>query len=185
VVRAAVAVSVTVLVVTGCTSISETTEAADDPADVTVPGVPPTAPPTTAYDGTGLTSDARQLIADLAAIEEETDLCEVVAGDTLEPFLTGEVDTTTLITSPSGLNQLLAVLNSLFAHMVDISPPDIQGSTAVLADAWTQVGSISSAAPDYQAQVDAITDTPEVDAAYDAVGTWAVRNCGSSLLPPA
>jgi hypothetical protein len=179
------AVCVAALAGAGCTSTSETTELSDDQADVTVPGVPPTAPPTTEYDGSGLTSDARQLIADLAALEEETDLCAILSGEAIEPFLSGQVDTTTLITSPSGLNQLLAVLNTIFAHIVEISPPEVQSSTAVLEDVWTQVGSISSAAPDYEAQVQVITDRPEVSAAYDTVGTWAVTNCGASLLPAA
>lgn len=176
-------VGVAALVAVGCTTTSETTELSTDAADVTVPGVPPTAPPTTEYDGRGLTSDARGLIAELSALEEETDLCVILSGEAVEPFLSGEVDTTTLVTSPSGLNQLLAVLNSIFAHIVEISPAEVQASTAVLEDVWTQVGSISTAAPDYEEQVRAVTGTPEVDAAYDNVGTWAVLNCGSSLLP--
>jgi len=173
----------TALLVAGCTSTSETTEMSSDPADVTVPGAPPTAPPTTEYDGRGLTSDARGLIAELSALEEETDLCVILSGEAVEPFLSGEVDTTTLVTSPSGLNQLLATLNSIFAHIVEISPAEVQPSTAVLEDVWIQVGSISTAAPDYEEQVRVITTTAEVDAAYDAVGTWAVLNCGASLLP--
>jgi len=178
-----VTVVVGALATLGCTATSETTEMSGDPADATVPGVPPTAPPTTEYDGNGLTSDARQLIAELSAVEAESDLCEILSGEAVEPFLNGEVDTTTLVTSPSGLNQLLAVLNSLFAHIVEISPPDIQPSTAVLEDVWVQVGAISTVAPDYQAQVDAITGTPEVATAYETVGNWAALNCGSSLLP--
>jgi hypothetical protein len=161
---------------------SETVEAADDPADVTVPGVPPTAPPSSAFDGSGLSGDANQLIAELAAIQRETDLCVIVTGDAFEPFLTGEVDTTNLVTSPSGLTQLLAAIDAIFAHVVEISPAEVQPATATIQDTWLRVASISSAAPDYQAQVDAIMVEPQVVAAYESLGTWVTVNCAGSLL---
>jgi hypothetical protein len=161
---------------------SETVEAADDPADVTVPGVPPTAPPSSAFDGSGLSGDANQLIAELAAIQRETDLCVIVTGDAFEPFLTGEVDTTNLVTSPSGLTQLLAAIDAIFAHVVEISSAEVQPATATIQDTWLRVASISSAAPDYQAQVDAIMVEPQVVAAYESLGTWVTVNCAGSLL---
>jgi len=161
---------------------SETLEADDDPADVTVPGVPPTAPPSSAFDGSGLSGDANQLIAELAAIQRETDLCVILTGDAFEPFLTGEVDTTNLVTSPSGLTQLLAAIDAIFTHVVEISPADVQPATATIQDTWVRVASISSAAPDYQAQVDAIMVEPQVVAAYESLGSWVTVNCAGSLL---
>lgn len=165
-----------------CSQTSETTEMASDPADATVPGVPPTAPPTTEYDGRGLSSDANKLLADLAAIQQETDLCTILTGDALTPFLDGKADTTNLVTSPSGVTQLYVAVNSIFARIVEISPPEIQPSTVILQDVWTRVSSVSPGAPDYQDQVDAIAAEPQVAAAYQAIGTWAATNCGSSLL---
>ena len=161
---------------------SETLEADDDPADVTVPGVPPTAPPSSAFDGSGLSGDANQLIAELAAIQRETDLCVILTGDAFEPFLTGEVDTTNLVTSPSGLTQLLAAIDAIFTHVVEISPAEVQPATATIQDTWVRVASISSAAPDYQAQVDAIMVEPQVVAAYESLGSWVTVNCAGSLL---
>ena len=161
---------------------SETLEADDDPADVTVPGVPPTAPPSSAFDGSGLSGDANQLIAELAAIQRETDLCVILTGDAFEPFLSGEVDTTNLVTSPSGLTQLLAAIDAIFTHVVEISPAEVQPATATIQDTWVRVASISSAAPDYQAQVDAIMVEPQVVAAYESLGTWVTVNCAGSLL---
>ena len=165
-----------------CTKTSETTEMSDDPADVTIPGVPPTAPPTTEYDGRGLSSDANQLLADLAAIQQETDLCTILTGDSFAPFLEGKADTTNLVTSPSGVTQLYVAVNSIFARIVEISPAEIQPATVILQDVWTRVSSISPGAPDYQDQVDAIAAEPQVAAAYQAIATWAATNCGSSLL---
>jgi hypothetical protein len=161
---------------------SETLEADDDPADVTVPGVPPTAPPSSAFDGSGLSGDANQLIAELAAIQRETDLCVILTGDAFEPFLSGEVDTTNLVTSPSGLTQLLAAIDAIFTHVVEISPAEVQPATATIQDTWVRVASISSAAPDYQAQVDAIMVEPQVVAAYESLGSWVTVNCAGSLL---
>lgn len=182
VVRTVVAAAVLAVAAVGCTRTSETTEMSDDPADVTVPGVPPTAPPTTEYDGRGLSSDANKLISELAAIESETDLCTILTGESFAPFLDGKIDTTNLVTSPSGVTQLYVAVNSIFAHVVEISPPDVQPSTTILQDVWTRVSSISSSAPDYQAQVDAIAAEPQVAAAYQALGTWAAGNCGSDVL---
>lgn len=177
-------VAVMAVFAVSCTKTSETTEMSDDPADITVPGVPPTAPPTTVYDGRGLSSDAKTLVANLAAVESETDLCTILTGDSFAPFLDGKVDATNLVTSPSGLNQLLVTVNSIFDHIVEIAPSPIQPSLVILQDVWSRVSSLSSAAPEYQSQVDAIAAEPQVAAAYQALGTWVASNCGSTALLP-
>lgn len=166
----------------GCSSSSETLELSEDSADVTIAGVPPTAPPSTEYDGSGLSSDANQLIADLGAIEDETDLCVIITGDAFQPFLTGDIDTTNLVTSPSGVTQLFVAIDSIFAHIVTISPPEIQPSAAVLQDVWTRVAALASASTDNQAQVDAILAEPQVAESVQALATWAATNCGANLL---
>ncbi len=165
-----------------CSSTSETVEMDDDPADVTVAGVPPTAPPSTAFDGSGLSASANDLIAQLAAIQTETDLCVILTGEAFQPFLEGSLDTTNLVTSPSGLTQLLIAVDSIFAHIVEISPGPVQPAAAVIQDVWTRVASINSAAPDYQAQVDAILVEPEVVAAYQSLGAWVTANCAGTIL---
>ena len=170
------------LVLGACSSTSETVEMDDDPADVTIPGIPPTAPPSTAFDGSGLSASANQLISQLTAIQLETDLCVILTGEAFQPFLSGELDTTNLVTSPSGLTQLLVAFDSIFAHIVEISPAEVQPAAAVIQDVWVRVASISSSAPDYQAQVDAILVEPEVVAAYQSLGVWVTANCAGSII---
>ncbi|CAN5462165.1 hypothetical protein BH10ACT3_BH10ACT3_24100 [soil metagenome] len=177
-----VAVAVLSMATGACTQQSETQELGQDPSDVTIAGTPPTAPPTTAYDGRGLTSDANRLLAELQALQDEPDLCIVLVGDGLQPFLTGQVDTTNLVTSPSGLTQLLAAVNGLFSHVVTIAPPDIQPATATLADMWTRVAAVDTTAVDHDAQVDAITSDPAVTQAGQSVVTWVATNCDTSGL---
>ena len=167
----------------GCSRTeSPTVEMAEDPADVTVAGVPPTAPPSTAYDGSGLSSDANQLIADLTAIQQETDLCVILTGEAFAPFLSGELDTTNLVTSPSGVSQLIVAVNSIFARIVVIAPPVVQPATVTLQDVWTRVATLNSSAADYDAQVDSILVEPQVVAAYQSLATWAATTCGTAAL---
>jgi len=167
----------------GCSRTeSATVEMVDDPADVTIAGTPPTAPPSTEYDGRGLSSDANKLIEDLVAIQQETDLCVILTGDAFAPFLSGELDTTNLVTSPSGVSQLIVAVNSIFARMVAIAPPEVQPATIVLQDVWTRVATLNSSAADYDEQVNAILAEAEVLAAYQSLATWAATTCGTAAL---
>ena len=161
---------------------SATVEMSDDPADVTIAGTPPTAPPSTEYDGRGLSSDANKLIEDLVAIQQETDLCVILTGDAFAPFLSGELDTTNLVTSPSGVSQLIVAVNSIFARMVAIAPPEVQPATVVLQGVWTRVATLNSSAADYDDQVNAILADAEVVAGYQSLTTWAATTCGATAL---
>lgn len=182
-VRVLLATTLCCLVALGCSRTeSETVEMADDPADVTIPGVPPTLPPSTPFDGSGLSDDANELIAELAAIQEETDLCVILTGDAFAPFLGGELDTTNLVTSPSGVSQLIVAVNSIFARMVEISPVEVQPATTVLQDVWTRVATLNSSASDYDQQVNAILGEAEVVAGYQSLATWAATTCGTAAL---
>ncbi|MHB1138425.1 MAG: hypothetical protein ACYC2O_05660, partial [Microthrixaceae bacterium] len=181
--RAVAAVLIALATASGACSTStssETVEMDHDPADVTIAGVPPTAPPSTTFDGSGLSASANDLIAQLAAIQTETDLCVILTGEAFQPFLGGTLDTTNLVTSPSGLTQLLIAVDSIFAHIVEISPPPVQPAAATIQDVWTRIASINSAAADYQAQVDAILVEPEVIAAYQSLGGWVTANCAGT-----
>ena len=70
------AVLMSVVVTAGCSTprSKNSVELNEDIADVTVPGVPPTFPPTTQYDGSGLSDDANVLLQEIAALQTEEDL---------------------------------------------------------------------------------------------------------------
>jgi hypothetical protein len=176
---AAMALSVFLLMLSGCsTPRSETTEELnEDIADVTVAGVPPTFPPSTQYDGSGLSDDANALLKEIAALQTETDLCVILTGKALQPLLAGDLDTTNLVTSPSGLTQLLIAFNSTFSYIETIAPAEVLPAASTLNDVWTRVSSLNSGAASNQSQVQAILIEPQVVAAYESLATWAAASC--------
>lgn len=165
-----------------CSETSPTRELANDPADVTIPGVPPTAPPTTKYDGRGLSPDAMVLIGQLNELQSETELCALLTGNVLKPLLSGEIDMTSLVTSPSGVSQLLVAVDSLFAHMVEISPPEVQPATATIRDIWKRVAEIPADATDRDARTAAIMAEPSSEAAKSILESWLTKNCGTGSV---
>ena len=175
----AILVLLAVLLAAGCsTPRSESTaELSDDQADVTIAGVPPTFPPTTQYDGSGLSDDANALLQEIAALQTETDLCVILTGKALQPLLTGNLDTTNLVTSPSGLTQLLIAFNSVFSYIKTIAPAAVRPAASTLNDVWIRISSLNSGAASNQAQVQAILIEPEVIAAYQSLAAWASANC--------
>ena len=179
VLSAAMLLFLCVAVIAGCsTPRSENTEELnEDIADVTVPGVPPTFPPSTQYDGSGLSDDANALLKEIAAIQTETDLCVILTGEAFQPLLTGDLDTTNLVTSPSGLTQLLIAFNSTFSYIETIAPDEVVPAAATLNDVWTRISSLNSGAASNQAQVQAILTEPQVVASYESLASWAAVNC--------
>ena len=165
--------------IAGCSTprSEKTEELNEDIADVTVPGVPPTFPPSTQYDGSGLSDDANALLKEIAAIQTETDLCVILTGEAFQPLLTGDLDTTNLVTSPSGLTQLLIAFNSTFSYIETIAPDEVVPAAATLNDVWTRISSLNSGAASNQAQVQAILTEPQVVAAYESLASWAAVNC--------
>ncbi len=163
-----------------CSETSPTREIARDSSESTIPGVPPTAPPTTAYDGRGLSPDAMTLIGDLNDLLAERDVCEILTGGTLEPILEGDFDATNLVTSPSGVSQLLVAVDSLFAHLVDIAPTEIKPAMATIRSVWKRTAEIDPGATDRDAAAQAIIAEPETQAAAEILGNWLTLNCGSS-----
>ncbi|GEM_PF-1164736 len=163
----------------GCSTprSEDTQELPEDLSDVTVAGVPPTFPPSTLYDGSGFSDDANVLLQEIAAIQTETDLCVILTGKAFQPLLAGNLDTTNLVTSPSGLTQLLIAFNSIFAHIETIAPVAVQPAAATLNDVWTRISSLNSGAASNQTQVDAILIEPQTVAAYESLATWAAANC--------
>ena len=179
VLSAAMLLFLCVAVIAGCSTprSEKTEELNEDIADVTVPGVPPTFPPSTQYDGSGLSDDANALLKEIAAIQTETDLCVILTGEAFQPLLTGDLDTTNLVTSPSGLTQLLIAFNSTFSYIETIAPDEVVPAAATLNDVWTRISSLNSGAASNQAQVQAILTEPQVVAAYESLASWAAVNC--------
>ena len=173
------AVLMSVLATAGCSTprSKDSVELNEDIADVTVAGVPPTFPPTTQYDGSGLSDDANALLQEIAALQTETDLCLILTGKALQPLFTGGLDTTNLVTSPSGLTQLLIAFNSIFSYIETIAPAQVKPAAETINDVWTRISSLNSSAASNQAQVQAILVEPQVVAAFEELATWAAANC--------
>lgn len=178
--HAAVAAGVLVVSVAlgACSSDATTTELVDDPADVTVPGPRPTAP---AADSTaGLSGTGSELIAQLEEIRDETDLCKVLTGEAFESLLDDDVDVAALVTNPSGVTQLIAVVDSTFSQLVVISPPEVQPAMATIQEVWTRVARLSLGAADAQQRTAEILAEPQVVQATQTLTTWVALNCAGA-----
>lgn len=173
--------AVTLALLAGCTSTSETAELGHDPADETVPGNLPTAPTTSPDDGAGLTPNANALLAELESLREETDLCRILSGAAFEGLLTEEVDTTALVTNPAGLSRLITAVDATFAHLVEIAPPELTAAMATVRDVWTRLASLGPVA-DAEERVKEVLAEPGVVAATAAILDWAGANCVRSAI---
>jgi hypothetical protein len=162
---------------TSCASDAPTTELANDPGDVTVPGPVPTAPTTVV--GEGLSESGSALIAELEALSNETDLCAVLSGDALNGLLSQEFDIAGLVTTPAGITQLVVLVDATFEQLAAIAPPEVQPSMQVVHDVWTRVSSLNAGGADAQARTAEILAEPQVLAANQAIITWAAVNCGA------
>lgn len=175
---AVAAVVVALCLTVGCgsvTSTSEQAEVADDPSRVTAPGPLPTAPPAT-EPGEGLTGEAARLVTDLDALRAETDLCAVLTDDTLGRLVASDVEAAGLVTSPAGIAQLVALVDSTFSHLVAISPEEVRPAMDTIRDLWAQLATIGTA-PDAEARANELLARPEVTIAVDQLAGWAAVNC--------
>lgn len=159
----------------GCSRDAPTTEMADDPADVTVPGPRPTAPPED--DATGLSASGNELIAQLESISEATDLCKVLSGEAFSTLLSEEFDVASLVTSPSGVTQLVTLVDTTFAQLVVIAPPAVRPAMQTVQEVWTRVASLNTGAADAQRRTAEILAEPQVVEANRTIVTWAAVNC--------
>lgn len=171
---AAVLVSVLALGAAACSSDATTTELADDPADVTVPGPRPTAPEPD--QGSGLSDSGNELLAQLQAVSEETDLCAVLTGDAFATLLDEELDVAALVTSPAGITQLITLVDSTFTQLVVISPPEVQPSMQTIQQVWTRLAS-SGGGADAEQRAAQVLAEPQVQQANQSLLTWTALNC--------
>jgi hypothetical protein len=170
-------VVIVAMAATSCASDAPTTELANDPADITVPGPVPTAPTTIAGDG--LTESGNALIVELEALSNETDLCAILRGDALNGLLSQEFDLASLVTTPAGITQLLALVDATFEQLVTIAAPEVQPSMQVVRDVWLRVASLNAGGVDAQVRTAEILSEPQVLAANQSIVTWAALNCGT------
>lgn len=159
----------------GCASDAPTTELADDPADVTVPGPAPTAP--TTQPGQGLSDSGNALLAELDAIGDTTDLCSVLTGEAFTTLLSEDVDVTSLVTSPAGITQLFVLVDSTFEQLVVIAPPEVQPAMQTIRDVWQRVAALNAGGVDAEQRTAEILAEPQVIAANQSLITWATLNC--------
>lgn len=161
-------------VLTSC-SFSSTTDSAevDDVGDVTVPGVPPTAPPPDVDPASG----AAVFIAELEALSTETDLCRILTGDAFSEILSGELDIAALAGTPAGTTRVIVLVDSIFGNLVTIAPVELAPAMTTLDDVWGRVAAIPASSTDAEARVAAILAEPQVVADLDTIGRWAALNC--------
>jgi hypothetical protein len=170
----ALAMGVAFTLLAGCSSDATTTELADDPADVTVPGPRPTAAePDT---DSGLSDSGNELLAQLQAVSEESDLCAVLTGDAFATLLDEELDVAALVTSPAGITQLIALVDSTFTQLVVISPPEVQPSMQTIQQVWTRLAS-SGGGADAEQRAAQVLAEPQVQQANQSLLTWTALNC--------
>jgi hypothetical protein len=181
-VRAAVAALALVLLVAACSSSSEVTTLEHDPADDTVPGYLPTAPPPSSEEDGGLTPDANRLLAELDAVAQERDLCAVLSGAAFEGLFTADIDPAGLVTNPAGITRLITAVIATFDHIVEISPPEIQPSMATVKEMWTRLASLDPSAADLESQANTVLAEPQHVAANRAIIAWAADNCTGPVL---
>jgi hypothetical protein len=171
---AAILVALLALGAAACSSDATTTELADDSADVTVPGPRPTAPDPD--EGSGLSDSGNELLAQLQAVSEETDLCAVLTGDAFATLLDEELDVAALVTSPAGITQLIALVDSTFTQLVVISPPEVQPSMQTIQQVWTRLAS-SGGGADAEQRAAQVLAEPQVQQANQSLLTWTALNC--------
>lgn len=176
--------SVAVLLSVGCSGRSGVQELAHDPSRDTIAGPRPTAPPATDYEGPGLTADATELLSRLRNLESERNLCTILTSSTVSDVLEGEAELSNLATTPAGIAQLLVDVDRFFAHIVDVSPPDIAPSTAVVQRTWRSVAEIGPDVDDREQRTRAILESAEVRLAVENLGEWMKRNCAGALGEP-
>lgn len=169
---------------TACSESSPTRELEHDASRDTIAGPRPTAPPSTDYKGPGLSSEGNQLLKELRGFQQQDDLCEVLSSKTIRSLLGGDVEVTGLVTTPSGVAQVLITLDSLFEHLVVISPPAVKPSMATVQETWKKLSAVEADALDREARIEAILSAPEVGAALQNITSWTSQNClGQPALP--
>lgn len=169
--------AVVLLAALGCSSTSPTRELAHDASRDTIAGPRPTAPPPTALGGPGLSSEAVALLEQLRAFRQDDDLCEILSSKTVKTLLGGKVEAKALVTTPSGVAQVLVELDSFFAHLVQISPPAVRPSMAVVQKVWKDLSAIEPDALDREERTRVILADPAVQQAVKNVGAWMGQNC--------
>lgn len=167
----------------GCSSSSPSRELAHDSSRDTIAGPRPTAPPSTEYSGPGLSTEAVTLLQQLRDFQSETDLCAILTSKTIKSVLSGQADLSAMVTTPSGIAQVLVALDSFFAHLVDIAPAPIRPSMAVIQSTWKDLSRIDADALDRDQQIEAISKRPEVDSSVQSLGRWMQTNCSGALGP--
>lgn len=178
--RALVPLVVVLSVMLGaCGGGSSSVELTDDPADVTLPGVPPTAPVTD--PNAGLSQSGEELLTQMSALTEEPDLCGALSSKSFTTLLSGEFDTAALVTSPAGLTRIVATLNSVFAHLVSISPAGVRPAMELISGGWQRVVTVNPNLPDASEQARLIMEDPQITTAQDDVGSWLAFNCTGAL----
>jgi len=162
-----------------CSRQSSTEELRSDPADETVPGPAPTAPPVAAgaEGSSGADVDVNELIRRIDALNSETDVCTLLTGQAIRDVTRSNVNLTSLLTNPSGFTQLFAALDRLFSHLVQIGPPDLAPSLQTMQGLWKSMSSIDPRSPDAESRAGKLIGDPKVQAAQDSIGNYVKASC--------
>lgn len=166
-----------VVAAVGCSGNSPTRELEHDASRDTIAGPRPTAPPSTELGGPGLSSEAVELLNELREFRNDNDLCDILSSNTVKSLLGGKLEVSGLVTTPSGIAQVLVELDLFFDHLVKVSPAAVRPSMATIQKAWKDLSAIEADALDKDQRSEAVISDPAVQQAVKNVGTWTQQNC--------
>lgn len=172
-----------VVAAVSCSGSSPTRELEHDASRDTIAGPRPTAPPSTALGGPGLSSEAVELLNELRGFRQDSDLCDILSSNTVKSLLGGKLEVSGLVTTPSGIAQVLVELDLFFDHLVKVSPPAVNPSMATIQKAWKDLSAIEADALDKDQRSQAIISDPALQQAVKTVGTWTQQNCLGQSAP--
>ena len=174
------------LFVAACGSDAGTSELGKGASDKDSGGPPPTAPrPTTDSAGkVGLSGsvDVNDLIQRIDALNNETNLCSLLTGQAMSDISTADINLTSLVADPAGFSALFSALDKVFAHMVQIGPPELTGPLQALQGVWKGLAASDPRSPDVQTKLNQEMSDPAVQAGQTAIENWVSTNCGGTSV---
>lgn len=123
------------------------------------------------------TVDVNGLIRRIDALSQETELCALVGSEAVVEIIGADINLTGLASNPSGVGQLFAALERLYAHMATIGPPEVTPALTTLQGVSSGLADIDLRSPDAEARAEELLESPDTRFANEALGAWISLNC--------
>jgi len=121
--------------------------------------------------------DINDLIRRIDALNQEDDLCTLLTGQAMNDLTGADINLASLATNPAGFSQLFASLDTLFGHMIQIAPADLNPPLTVLQGTWGGLADIDVRGADAETRASRLIASPDVEIANETLGAWVVGNC--------